>query len=104
MRNGFIMTNPLDRDLARLAHRTTPAALDDLEQRIAAVIAAPDRADMGLSGGLVLAGGAALLLGVAGGGMMAGRIETRDRPPVVVAALDSGLETGLAPSTLLLGR
>ncbi|MEJ8630565.1 hypothetical protein P0F65_13340 [Sphingomonas sp. I4] len=41
---------------------------------------------------------------MAGGGVMAGRIEARERPPVMVAALDSGLETGLAPSTLLLGR
>ena len=104
MRNGYIMTDPLDRDLARLAHHATPAALDDVERRIAAAIAAPDRADTGCSGGLALAGGAALLLGVAGGGVMAGRIEARERPPVMVAALDSGLETGLAPSTLLLGR
>ncbi len=40
------------------------------------------------------------MLGVAGGGIMAEQSEVRDRPPVVVAALD----TGLAPSTLLLGR
>ncbi|MEJ8630566.1 hypothetical protein P0F65_13345 [Sphingomonas sp. I4] len=44
------MTDPLDRDLARLAHHTTPAALDDVERRIAAAIAAPDRADTGFSG------------------------------------------------------
>ncbi|KTW04819.1 hypothetical protein [Sphingomonas sanguinis] len=94
------MTDPFDRDLARLARSAPPAALDDLEQRIAAAIGAAPSAEPGFAWGMALAGAAALMLGVAGGGIMAGRSEARDRPPVVVAALD----TGLAPPTLLLGR
>ncbi|MBN3557463.1 hypothetical protein [Sphingomonas yabuuchiae] len=95
-----MMTDPFDRDLARLAHSTPPATLDALERRVAAAIDAGASDTVGLSvRGLALAGGAALMLGIVGGGVVAGRSEARARP-VEVAALD----TGLAPSTLLLGR
>ncbi|WP_322965109.1 hypothetical protein [Sphingomonas fuzhouensis] len=94
------MTDPLDRDLARLAQNIPPASLDDLERRVAMAIDAGASDAGGMSArGLVLAGGAALMLGVIGGGAAAGRIEARE-PPVAVVALDAGL----APSTLLLGR
>ncbi len=94
------MTDPFDRDLARLAHSAPPTTLDGLEHRVAAAIdtAASDAGGLSVRG-LALAGGAALMLGIAGGGAVAGRIEARERP-VAVAALDAGL----APSTLLLGR
>lgn len=93
-----MMTDPFDRDLARLAHSTPPATLDALERRVAAAIDAGGSEAGGLSvRGLALAGGAALMLGIVGGGVVAGGSEAR---PVEVAALD----TGLAPSTLLLGR
>jgi len=93
-----MMTDPFDRDLARLAHSTPPATLDALERRVAAAIDAGASDTVGLSvRGLALAGGAALMLGIVGGGVVAGGSEAR---PVEVAALD----TGLAPSTLLLGR
>lgn len=97
---AYIMTHLFDRDLARLAHRAPPAALDDLEQRIAAAITAAPSTEPGFARGMALAGAAALMLGVAGGGIMAGRSEAREQPLVVADALD----TGLAPSTLLLGR
>ncbi|HJO67583.1 MAG TPA: hypothetical protein QF469_19860 [Sphingomonas sanguinis] len=94
------MTDLFDRDLAWLTRSAPPAALDDLEQRIAAAIGTAPSAEPGFARGMALAGAAALMLGVAGGGIMAGRSEVRDQPPLVMAALD----TGLAPSTLLLGR
>ncbi|WP_294248951.1 hypothetical protein [uncultured Sphingomonas sp.] len=95
-----MMTDPFDRDLARLAHSTPPATLDALEQRVATAIDAGASDTGGLSvRGLALAGGAALMLGIVGGGVVAGRSEAR-AGPVAVAALD----TELAPSTLLLGR
>lgn len=94
------MTDPFDRALARLAHSTPPATLDQLEWRVATAIDAGASDTGGLSvRGLALAGGAALMLGIVGGGVVAGRSEARERP-VAIAALD----TGLAPSTLLLGR
>lgn len=88
----------MDRDLARLAHSLPPDALDALEQRVAQAIAAVPEAETGFPGGMALAGVVALMLGVAGGGVMAGRSEAQ--PPAVVA----GFDTGLAPSDLLLGR
>lgn len=95
-----MMTDPFDRDLARLAHIRPPASLDGLEQRVATAIDVGSSEAGGLSPrGLVLAGGAALMLGIVGGGAVAGRIEARERPVAVVA-----LDAGLAPSTLLLGR
>jgi hypothetical protein len=95
-----MMTDPFDRDLARLAHSTPPPTLEELERRVAAAIDAGVSDTGGLSvRGLALAGGLALMLGIVGGGAVAGRIEPRERP-VAVAALDAGL----APSTLLLGR
>ncbi|CAM3221389.1 hypothetical protein [Sphingomonas zeae] len=95
-----MMTDPFDRDLARLAHSTPPPTLDGLERRVATAIDAGVSDTGGLSvHGLALAGGVALMLGIVGGGAVAGRIEARERP-VAVAALDAGL----APSTLLLGR
>ncbi|MDZ7281399.1 hypothetical protein N4G62_05080 [Sphingomonas sanguinis] len=95
-----MMTDPLDRDLARLAQNTLPATLDGLEHRVATAIDAGASEAGSLSvRGLALAGGAALMLGIVGGGAVAGRIEARERPVAVVA-----LDAGLAPSTLLLGR
>ncbi|WP_230483904.1 hypothetical protein [Sphingomonas sp. Leaf21] len=94
------MTDLFDRDLDRLASMAPPDSLQDMERRIGAVIAegqaVRDRASFG---GMVVAGGGALLLGLAGGGVMAGRMEA-EAPPASLVALDAGL----APSTLLLGR
>ena len=68
-----MMTDPFDRDLARLAHIRPPASLDGLEQRVATAIDVGSSEAGGLSPrGLVLAGGAALMLGVVGGGAVAG--------------------------------
>jgi hypothetical protein len=95
-----MMTDPFDRDLARLAHSIPPSTLDGLEHRVATAIDAGASEAGGLSvRALALAGGAALMLGIVGGGAVAGRIEARGRPVTVVA-----LDAGLAPSTLLLGR
>lgn len=93
------MTDPFDRDLARLARSAPSHALDDLEHRVASAIARPAGEGRPMRG-MVVAGVVALGLGVAGGGVVAERIAVRERPPVVIAALDMGL----APSTLLLGR
>ncbi|WP_294240324.1 hypothetical protein [uncultured Sphingomonas sp.] len=93
------MTDPFDRDLARLARNGLPHALDDLERRVAIAVAGPAEGGRPMRG-MVVAGVVALGLGVAGGGVVAERIAARERPPVVIAAL----EMGLAPSTLLLGR
>ena len=85
------MTDPLDHDLALLAQPAPPTALDDLEHRVAAAIAASPGTG-GVSGrGMAMAGIGASLLGLAGGGVMSAR-------------LAMVLDAGLAPSTLLLGR
>lgn len=95
-----MMTDPFDLDLARLAHSAPPATLDGLEHRVATAIEADASGAGGLSvRALALAGGAALMLGMVGGGAVVGRIEARERPAMVVA-----MDAGLAPSTLLLGR
>ncbi|WP_343525337.1 hypothetical protein [Sphingomonas sp.] len=95
------MTDHLDHDLGRLAQPRLPRALDDVERRVALAIEDAPSARVGPSArGLVLTGIAALALGLVGGGVMAGRGEVRERPTVMLAALDAGL----APSTLLLGR
>lgn len=94
------MTDSFDRDLARLAQSPPPATLDRLEQRVVTAIDAEASAAGGLSlRGLAVAGGAALMLGIVGGGAVAGRSEARERGVAVVM-----LDAGLAPSTLLLGR
>ena len=94
------MTDPLDHDLALLAQPAPPTALDDLEHRVAAAIAASPGTG-GVSGrGMAMAGIDALLLGLAGGGVMSARGEARERPERIAMVLDAGL----APSTLLLGR
>ena len=95
------MNDHLDHDLALLARRTPPQALDDVERRVALAILAPPLRRAGPSArGLALTGMAALALGLVGGGVMAGRSEARERPHAMLTALDAGL----APSTLLLGR
>jgi hypothetical protein len=94
------MTDPFDRDLARLASLAPPDSLHGLEDRVASAIGADVPAGRSSSlRGMAVAGSAALLLGLAGGGVMAGRIEARERQVALVA-----LDAGLAPSTLLLGR
>ncbi|MDQ1157605.1 adenine/guanine phosphoribosyltransferase-like PRPP-binding protein [Sphingomonas sp. SORGH_AS 950] len=95
------MTDPIDHDLARLSRGMPPAALADMEQRVAATIAAAPVPVGTLSvRGMALAAAVAMVLGLAGGGVMAGRSEARERPGAAVVALGGGL----APSTLLLGR
>jgi len=97
--NGM-MTDPVDRDLARLASLVPPDALNDLECRVASAIESGALAGEGVSfRGIAFAGGVALLLGLTGGGVMAGRIEAKARPVALVA-----MDAELAPSTLLLGR
>ena len=94
------MTDPLDHDLALLARPAPPAALDDLEHRVALAIAAGGEAG-GTSGpGLAMAAVGAMLLGLAGGAVMSARSEARAQPERIAVVLDAGL----APSTLLLGR
>lgn len=95
------MTDAFDHDLARLAHRAPPVMLGDLERQVTAAIDAGMAADGGISSrGMVVTGVAALLLGLAGGGLVAGRSEVRGAPGVMLVALDGAH----LPSTLLLGR
>ncbi|MET4898807.1 hypothetical protein RN629_16950 [Sphingomonadaceae bacterium jetA1] len=95
------MSDVFDQDLALLARRTPPGAIDDLERRVAAAIeAGAVDGERVSTRGLVLTGLAALLLGLAGGGMVAGR--SAERPPA--ATMLVALDDARAPSTLLLGR
>lgn len=84
----------LDRALARLADVPAPTALDDMEARVLARIGARPIARTGLHVGMVAA--AALVIGVAGGGVPATASE-----PVSLSPLTDG--SPLAPSTLLAG-
>ena len=90
------MMDDLDALLARLAHAPLPPALDYLEVRVLARIAAQPSARSGFGFGAI-AIGAAMILGVAGAGVPV-------TPVFAVASLAPlGLSSPLAPSTLLMG-
>jgi hypothetical protein len=90
------MMDDLDALLARLAHAPLPAALDNLEERVLARIAAQPFARSGLGLGAI-AIAAAMVLGVAGAGVPAA-------PAFAVSSLAPlGPSSPLAPSTLLMG-
>ena len=88
------MNDPIDADIARLSAMATPPALDGLE---AGVFAAIDERARSRTVGLWSVAGA-LAIGLAGGGLIAGSAAPAQ------AATPFGIDGGLAPSTLLLGR
>jgi hypothetical protein len=90
------MMDDLDAALARLAHAPLPPALDNLEARVLARIAAQPAVRAGFGFGAATIG-AAMIMGVVGASLPAA-------PAYAVSTLTPfGPSSPLAPSTLLLG-
>lgn len=96
------MPNDVDDCLSRLARSPVPATLDTLEAGVFAVIADDARRDASGRAVRIWSITAALVVGLAGGSTLAGSLVPTQASAQAASII--GIDTPLAPSTLLLGR